>query len=93
MGFRKKKRKKKRVNIRSPRGRRRAEKVETTGNVFKLIAFLLMMVFYMVMLYFIYTDRAGINNLLGQFTNSTLPSVIITIITIIKKIINVLGVV
>lgn len=91
MGDRKeRKRKKKGASVRSPRGRRRSEKIETTGNVFKLFGFLLMIVFYIVMIYSVYHYRTEIDGLLAQFNNSTLPSVNITTI---KNIINLVGVV
>lgn len=84
MGRRKEKRKeRKRANVSSPRGRRRSEKVETTGNVFKLIGFFLMIVFYVVMIYSVYHYRTEIDGLLAQFNNSTLPNVINVIIKII----------
>lgn len=79
----KRKERKKGASVSSPRGRRRSEKVETTGNVFKLIGFLLMIVFYIVMIYSVYQYRTEIDGLLAQFNNSTLPSVIITTIRII----------
>lgn len=91
MGDRKeRKRKKKGASVRSPRGRRRSGKIETTGNVFKLFGFLLMIVFYIVMIYSVYHYRTEIDGLLAQFNNSTLPSVNITTI---KNIINLVGVV
>lgn len=91
MGRRKEKRKeRKRANVSSPRGRRRSERIETTGNLFKLIGFFLMIVFYIAMLYSVYHYRMEIDGLLDQFNNSTLPSVIITTI---KNIINIVGVV
>jgi sterol desaturase/sphingolipid hydroxylase (fatty acid hydroxylase superfamily) len=65
MGRRKEKRKeRKRANVSSPRGRRRSGTIETTGNVFKLVGFLLMAVFYIVMIYTIYHYRAEIDSLL-----------------------------
>jgi hypothetical protein len=85
-----KRRERKRASVSSPRGRRRSGKIETTGNVFKLVGFLLMAVFYIVMIYTIYHYRTEIDGLLEQFNNSTLPSVIITTI---RNIINIIGVV
>lgn len=83
MGERRERKRNKRASVSSPRGRRRAEKIETTGNVFKLIGFLLMIVFYIAMLYSVYHYRMEIDGLLAQFNNSTLPSVINVIIKII----------
>lgn len=91
MGDRKeRKRKKKRGGVSSPRGKRRSGKIETTGNIFKLFGFLLMIVFYIVMIYSVYHYRTEIDGLLDQFNNSTLPSVIITTI---RNLINLVGVV
>lgn len=87
MRGRKKGKKKRRASVSSPRGRRRSGKIETTGNIFKLIGFLLMIVFYIVMIYSIYHYRTEIDGLLEQFNNSTLPSVVIT--TIRNIIINI----
>ena len=76
MKIRKKKKKNKGISVKSSRGRRRSDKIETTGSVFKIVGFILMIVFYVVMIYSVFHYRTEIDSLLDQYNNGTLPSVI-----------------
>ena len=77
-----KKRRRKKVNVSSARGKRRAENTETTGNVLRIVGFVLMIVFYIVMIYFALFYKGNIDQPLDQFTNSTQSSVFFNLLKI-----------
>ena len=66
--------KKKNKEMRSERGKRRAEATQTTGNILRIIGLILMIIFYVVMIYSLFNYRVQIDALINDFTNSTQPS-------------------
>ncbi len=81
----KRKRKGKSRGINSARGRRRAEKTEATGNILRILAMLLMIAFYVIMIYTVFSYRTQIDDIINQFNNNnnTLPGVYFTAIKIL----------
>ena len=72
----------KKTKVSSARGKRRTENTETTGNVLRIIGFVLMIAFYIVMIYFALFYRGDIDQPLDQFTNSTQSSVFFNLLKI-----------
>ena len=64
----------KKKEMRSERGKRRAEATETTGNILRIIGLILMILFYVVMIYSLFNYRVQIDAIINDFTNSTQPS-------------------
>lgn len=77
-----KRKRRKKVNVSSTRGKRRAENTETTGNVLRIIAFVLMIVFYITMIYFAVFYEGNVDQPLDQITNSTRSSVFFNLLKI-----------
>lgn len=76
----KKKRRRKKTNVSSARGKRRAENTETTGNILRIIGFVFMIVFYIVMIYFALYYKEDIDQPLDQIINGTQSSVFFNLI-------------
>lgn len=57
--------------VNSQRGKRRVEQIEKTGGILKIIGFLLMIIFYIVMLYILIITQFPPTTLIDQVGNST----------------------
>ena len=81
-------RKKKNKEMRSERGKRRAQSTQTTGNVLRIVGLILMIIFYFAMIQTLFNYRVQIDALINDFSNSTQPGafhVMLKCILIITK--------
>ncbi|MHA1327372.1 MAG: hypothetical protein ACTSRH_08625 [Promethearchaeota archaeon] len=85
MGKKRKNRKRRKPTVSSKRARRHS-KLEQGKNILGIIYFLIMIAFSITLLFTLYQYREQIDNILYQYNNSTIPSIIFTLIRLLMSI-------